>query len=46
MATLISPSGHPPTNPDQPPLRIIENPPAKTLTQALANGKALVDKAK
>ena len=46
MATpkpLISPSEHRPTNPDQPPLRIVENPPAKSLAQALANSKAQVD---
>ena len=31
---------------NQPPLRIIENPPAKTLAQALANGQKQVDRAK
>jgi len=31
---------------NQPPLRINENPPASTLAQALANGKAQVDDAK
>ena len=35
-----------PSVPNQPPFRIIENTPAKTLAQALANGKAQVDKAK
>ena len=30
-------------NPNQPEPRIIENPPASTLVQALANGKAQVD---
>jgi hypothetical protein len=33
-------------NPNQPPLRIIENLPAKTLAAALANGQKQVDKAK
>jgi hypothetical protein len=31
---------------NHPPLRINENPPASTLAQALANGKAQVDAAK
>jgi hypothetical protein len=33
-------------NPNQSPLRINENPPASTLAQVVANGKAQVDKAK
>lgn len=35
-----------PAHPNQPPARIIENPPAKTVEKALANGKAQVEAAK
>jgi hypothetical protein len=35
-----------PGNPNQPAPRIIENPPAATLAQALANSKKAVDAAK
>jgi hypothetical protein len=35
-----------PGNPHQPPPRIIENPPARTLAQAIANSKRVFDQAK
>jgi hypothetical protein len=45
MPTKISKSPDK-TVPNQPPLRINENPPAKTLAAALANSKAQVEAAK
>jgi hypothetical protein len=35
-----------PSNPNQPPLRILDNPPAASVAQALASGKRQIEAAK
>jgi hypothetical protein len=42
----VQPSEPRPGNPNQPPARIIDNPPADTVAQALNNSKRAIDKAK
>jgi hypothetical protein len=42
----VQPSAPRPSNPNQPPARIIDNPPAASVAQALANSKQQIDKAK
>ena len=40
---LIQASPHPPRSDNQPPLRILDNPPASSVAGALANSKRQVD---
>jgi hypothetical protein len=42
----VNKSEPPPGNPNQPPARIIDNPPADSVAEALANGKRQIEQAK